>query len=142
MALLLGEAYRAAGDRQRASKTLNKVRGAAVSTPLSYFAVRSSRLLGEIALEQGNTGEAETLLRTAIDAARSTASANELGLALGAYGRLQQALGDLAAAREHIGEALEILERLGTLEAPSRLRSELKGVGAVGNRPTEIDHGA
>jgi hypothetical protein len=55
----------------------------------------------------------------------SPGSENELGLALGALARAKRLTGNDVEATASAKEALAILDRLGTLEEPDRLRHEL-----------------
>jgi len=83
------------------------------------------RLLASVALAQGDAEEAVRLLEAAIDTLRASRSENELGLALGALGRAKRLMGNDVEATAIVQEALAILDRLGTLEEPDRLRHEL-----------------
>ena len=77
-----------------------------------------------MALAQGDAEEAVRLLEAAIDTLRASRSENEFGLALGALGRAKRLMGNDMEATASAQEALAILDRLGTLEEPDRLRHE------------------
>jgi hypothetical protein len=78
-----------------------------------------------VALAQGDVEEAVRRLEPAVETLRASGSENELGLALGALGRAKRLTGDEVGATATTQEALAILDRLGTLEEPDRLRREL-----------------
>jgi hypothetical protein len=48
-----------------------------------------------------------------------------LALAYAGYGRLHKQQGRFAPARDFLMKALEVLERLGTLKEPDKVRDEL-----------------
>jgi hypothetical protein len=77
-----------------------------------------------VALAHGDAEEALRRLEAAIETLRASGSENELGLALGALGRAQRLVGDDLEATANAKEALTILDRLGTLEEPDRLRHD------------------
>ena len=122
----LADAYLTAGDYARAHQTLLEIHGAAARRGASFFLGASGRCLGEVALAQGEAEEAVRRLEAAIETLRASRSENELGLALGALGRAKRlTTGNDAEATAIAQEALAILDRLGTLEEPDRLRHEL-----------------
>ena len=109
----------------RAQQTLLEIHGAAASRGANFFLGASGRCLGEVALAQGDPEEAVRRLEAAIETLRASGSENELGLALGALGRAKRLAGNDLEAKALAKEALAILDRLGTLEEPDRLRHEL-----------------
>jgi tetratricopeptide (TPR) repeat protein len=125
LASRLADAYLTAGDYERAHQTLLELHGATARSGAKFFLGASGRGLGEVALAQGDREEAVRRLEAAIDTLRASGSENELGLALGALGRAKRLGGDDVEARAIAQEALAILDRLGTLEEPDRLRYEL-----------------
>jgi hypothetical protein len=50
---------------------------------------------------------------------------NELAMSYTSYGRFHKQKGDMTQAREYLTKALEIIERLGTLIEPDKVRKEL-----------------
>jgi tetratricopeptide (TPR) repeat protein len=121
----LADAYLTAGDYVRAHQLLLEIHAAAARRGTPFFLGASGRCLGEVALAQGDADEAVRRLEPAIETLRASGSENELGLALGALGRAQRLLGNDLEATASATEALAILDRLGTLEEPDRLRGEL-----------------
>ena len=121
----LADAYVTAGDYVRAHQLLLEIHAAAARRDASFFLGASGRCLGEVALAQGDTEEAVRRLEAAIETLRASGSENELGLALGAMGRAKRLVGNDLEATASAREALAILDRLGTLEEPDRLRYEL-----------------
>jgi len=125
LALRLADAYVTAGDYARARQTLLEIHGAATRGGANFFLGGSGRRLGEAALAQGDPQEAVRRLEAALETLRASGSENELGLAMGALGRAERLMGDDTEAAARTQEALAILDRLGTLEEPDRLRHEL-----------------
>jgi tetratricopeptide (TPR) repeat protein len=123
--LRLADAYVTAGDFARAHRTLLEIHGAAARSRANFFLGGSGRRLGDVALAQGEIEEAVRRLEAAIETLRASGSENELGLALGALGRAKRLTGNDMEAAASAQEALAILNRLGTLEEPDRLRHEL-----------------
>ncbi|HEX2304597.1 MAG TPA: AAA family ATPase, partial [Gaiella sp.] len=121
----LADAYLTAGDYVRANQVLLEIHAAAASRGANFFLGASGRCLGEVALAQGDAEEAIRRLEAAIETLRASGSENELGLALGALGRAKRLMGNDVEATGSTKEALAILDRLGTLEEPDRLRYEL-----------------
>ncbi len=54
---------------------------------------------------------------------------NELAMAYAGYGRLHKQQGQIGQAREYLTNALEIFERLGTLNEPDKVKEELAEEG-------------
>ena len=125
LASRLADAYVTAGDYARAHQTLLEIHGVAARSGANFFLGASGRLLGEVALAQGDAEEAVRRLEAAIETLRVSGSENELGLALAALGRAKRLMGSDVEATASAQEALAILDRLGTLEEPDRLRHEL-----------------
>ena len=121
----LADAYLTAGDYVRAHQLLLEIHAAAARSGANFFLGASGRRLGEVALAQGDAEEAVRRLEAAIETLRASGSENELGLALGALGRAKRLMGNDMEATASAKEALAILDRLGTLEEPDRLRHEL-----------------
>jgi tetratricopeptide (TPR) repeat protein len=121
----LADAYLTAGDHSRAHQTLLEIHGAAASRGAKFFLGASGRCLGEVALAQSDADEAVRRLDAAIRTLQASGSENELGLALGALARAKRLRGDNVEATAIAEKALAILDRLGTLEEPDRLRHEL-----------------
>jgi tetratricopeptide (TPR) repeat protein len=84
--------------------------------------------LGEIAL-QINPNEADLHFEKGISLAQETKAEHQLSLAYSGMGRYHKHQGNTAQAREYLTKALEILERLGTLIEPDKVRNELAGLG-------------
>jgi len=121
----LADAYLTAGDLAQAQQLLLEIHAAAARSGAKFCLGASERCLGEVALAQSDAAEAVRRLEAAIAMSRSSGSENELGLALGALARARRLTGDDAEATAMLQEALAILDRLGTLEEPDRLRYEL-----------------
>ncbi len=127
----LAQAHLAIGNRSRAKDVLGELLEASEHSKAPFYIGGSRRCLGEIALAEGDPVEALRQLEPAIELLRRTGSDNELALALGALGRTQRVLGKEETARANIDEAIAILDRLGTLEEPDRLRQEREALPAA-----------
>jgi tetratricopeptide (TPR) repeat protein len=125
LAWRLADAYLTAGDYARANETLLEIHDAAARSKAKFFLGGSGRCLAEVALARGDADEGVRRLRPAIETLRASRSESELGLALGALGRVQRLQGNHVDATASFEEALSILDRLGTLEEPDRVRHEL-----------------
>jgi tetratricopeptide (TPR) repeat protein len=119
----LASAYLELGRRAEARALLLEIEAAATPSKAAFFGGASGRALAELDLAEGRPAGAVARLEPAIATLRRTGSENELALALAAAGRARRELGDSGATL--LAEALEILDRLGTLEAPDRIRQEL-----------------
>jgi len=51
-----------------------------------------------------------------------------MALAYSGYGRLKLAQGEVVDARKYLGRAVEVFERLGTLQEAEQIRSELNAL--------------
>jgi class 3 adenylate cyclase/tetratricopeptide (TPR) repeat protein len=121
----LADAYVAAGDHDQARATASEIRAAAERCRAPFFHGGSARLLADIALAEGDAVGAFALVDGAVDVLRGPGAWNELALALATRGRAERALGRADDAERDQRDALQIFERLGTLEEPGRLRQEL-----------------
>jgi hypothetical protein len=86
------------------------------------------RLLGEAARD-ADPAAAVAHFERSLAVLRGIEAENELALAHAGYGRLLGRQGTVPAAREHLARALAILERLGTLREPERVRMDLERLG-------------
>jgi tetratricopeptide (TPR) repeat protein len=118
-----------AGEYDKARQTLEEFLEVAEQCGARYYLGSTYRLLGEISLEtnpaQIEEPLAEPHFKKSITLLREIKAENELALAYGGYGRLCKQLGNSAKAREYLNKALEILDRLGTLIEPEKVRKEL-----------------
>ena len=128
--LFLGEAYLEIDDKASARAVLESVRTAGRDAPMSFFLARSSRLLGQIALDDRRYEEAGRDLDEARHEAARSGALNEMALTLAAQGRLQGATGQVAAARRRLRQALSMLVALGTAEEPERVSREIAALPA------------
>ena len=122
----LGDAYLATGQRKAAATLFEKLNGVAESGHLAFFAGIASRVLGELALAQGELVEALMRLRYAASVAQDTGARNELGLARWSLARATLQTGDVAGASGHFAGAAQILDELGNREAHDRILLEAK----------------
>ena len=120
----LGGSYWLAGEDDKATQMLEEAMEIAARCGARYYAGFAQRLLGEIALKT-NQGQVTSHLDKSIAIFREIRAENELALAYASYGRFYKQQGDMAQAREYLTRALEVFERLGTLNEPEKVREEL-----------------
>jgi predicted ATPase/class 3 adenylate cyclase len=116
------------GDYNAARDVLESLVEVAERTGAPFYVGTGYRLLADVALSQDAEAfwsEASSDLGRAIDVLRPIGAENELGFALASQGRLWRRLGRESDGRARLEDALSVFERLGTLEEPDRLRSEL-----------------
>ncbi len=123
----LGEGYWLAGEVDKARQTLEEGLEIAERCGARYYIGFAQRLLGEIALKT-NPAQAVPHFEKSIAIFREIKAENELALAYAGYGRYHKQKGQISQAREYLTKALEILERLGTLLEPDKVREELTGL--------------
>jgi len=128
---LLGAGYWLAGEADKARQTLEEGLEIADRCGTRYYAGFAQRLLGEIALK-ANPIQAAPHYEKSIAVLQEIKAENELALAYAGYGRLQKQQGKVGQAREYLTKALEILEGLGTLIEPDKVREELAEVPEEG----------
>ncbi len=112
------------GDRNDAAKKCREGLKLAQRSGMKFAIGHGHRLLGETSLEV-NPDEAHDHFTKSMTVFEEIGAENELALAYSGYGRLHKKQGDIPQAREYLTRALEILERLGTLIEPDRVRKEL-----------------
>jgi class 3 adenylate cyclase/tetratricopeptide (TPR) repeat protein len=120
----LGEAYWLAGEYEKASQYLQEGLKVSEQCGVKIFIARDHRLLGEVALKT-KVIEAEGHFKKSIDVSQEIKAENELALAYAGYGRFLQQQGRIVEAREYLTLALQIFERLGTMNEPDKVRQEL-----------------
>jgi class 3 adenylate cyclase/tetratricopeptide (TPR) repeat protein len=132
---LLGEGYWRAGDLDRARQALTECLELGERCGARFVTASAHRFLAEVALAEGPAVNA--LPRAAFHFEQSIArlrdigAENELAMAYAGYGRLRHRQGRAAEARDYLGRALAILERLNTLAEPDRVRAELAQLPAT-----------
>jgi tetratricopeptide (TPR) repeat protein len=122
----LAVAYMEAGRAADARRVLDDLLDAGLRSRAPFFVGAAQRALADLALADGEPAAAVQLLLPSIETLRAHGCENELGVALGSLACAERRLGDERGARAHVREAVEILERLGTLHEPDRLRGELR----------------
>lgn len=127
----LAHAYLVVGDRTRAKDVLTELLHASERSQVPFYGGGARRCLAELALAESDAAEALRQVEPAIDLLRLSGCENELALALAVRGRAQRMLGDEDAAHENLREAITMLDRLGTLEEPNRLRRLSEALRAV-----------
>jgi class 3 adenylate cyclase/tetratricopeptide (TPR) repeat protein len=125
--LFLGEGYWLAGEYDKARQTLEECLELSEWLGMKNYLGWGHRLMGEIALKT-NLEQATTHFEQSITILREIKAENELALAYAGYGRFYKQQGNMDQARVYLTKALEILERLGTLIEPDKVREELAGL--------------
>jgi len=126
-AVWLGEAYLMMGDPARATQVVGECLQIAERHGMRFLIGSACRLLGEAARPR-DPAEASAHFERSLAVLEEIQAENELALAHAGYGRLLRDQGRIESAHEHLGRALAILERLGTLRAPERVREDLAGL--------------
>ena len=94
-----------------------------------YYLGRSHRLLAEVGLKT-DFQRSPHHFEKAISIFQEIKAENELALAYSGMGRLHKQQGNNEQAREYLTKALDILERLGTLLEPDKVKQELAALPA------------
>jgi class 3 adenylate cyclase len=132
---LLGEGYWRAGDLDRARQALTECLELGERCGSRFVTASAHRFLAEVAL--AGAPAADPLRRAAshfeqsIAQLRDLGAENELALAYAGYGRWHHREGRAAEARDYLGRALAILDRLNTRIEPDRVRAELARLPAT-----------
>jgi tetratricopeptide (TPR) repeat protein len=134
-ALFLGEAYWRAGRYDEAREAIEVGLEIHIRHGMKYEAAVSRRLLAEVLAATDSTQTAahpaERYFMESIDALQRIGAECDLALAWAGYGRLCARQGRMAEAREHLGRALHIADRLGMVSEPEKLRGELNALPAA-----------
>jgi hypothetical protein len=97
---------------------------------MKFFVGAACRLLAEIALATGDAAAATAHVDRAVEVLQAIDAENDLALAYATRGRIAWRHGALPAARADLARSLAILERLGTVAEPDRVRRDLAALGA------------
>ena len=131
MAPLVALGHVQLGDLDAAESLLEEALIGANRSGASFVIGTTERLLADIDLSRDpadREGKAAERFARAIATLEEIGAENELGLALAGYGRLAKNRADDASAIDRLTRALEILDRLGTLDEPDRIRKDLQDV--------------
>jgi tetratricopeptide (TPR) repeat protein len=120
----LGEAYWRAGEYEKGRAVLEELLLIIEPCGMRASAAVAHRILGEIAAKT-EPARAASYFDRSIAVLSEIKAEPELALAYAGYGRLHKQLGRIAEARDYLSRALEIFERLGTLDEPEKVRQEL-----------------
>jgi tetratricopeptide (TPR) repeat protein len=133
-ALFLGEAYWRAGRYEEARQAIEEGLQIHLRHGMKYEAAVSRRLLAEVLAATNSSRAAghpaERYFIESIDVLERIGAEGDLVLARAGYGRLCARQGRTAEAREHLGQALRICERLSMVGEPEKLRGELDALPA------------
>ena len=120
----LGEGYWLAGEVDKARQTLEKGLEIMERCGAKFYAGFAQRLMGEIAMKT-NPAQAESYFEKSIAIFQEIKAENELALAYAGYGRLHEQKSHIEKARDYLSKALDLFERLGTLNEPEKIREIL-----------------
>jgi class 3 adenylate cyclase/tetratricopeptide (TPR) repeat protein len=120
----LGEAYWLNGMYDEARKIINESVDLASRCGIMFYLGRSNRILGDIA-RKTNPDQSSAYFEKSISILKEIKAENELALAYAGHGRLYKQQGRQERAREYLKKSLEILESLGTMNEPEKIREEL-----------------
>jgi tetratricopeptide (TPR) repeat protein len=122
--LRLAEGYLALGQRQRARELLDEVLDTSRDLGYRHHEGVAERLVGDSLLDE-DPAAARAHLDTAERILTEVEARNELAKALVSQAQLRRAAGDWAGARARLEHALEIFERLDSVDGSARVREEL-----------------
>jgi len=120
----LGEGHWRYGDYDKATQLLCEGLELAERSGMRFLIGYALRLLGETTLKV-NSDEAKNHFMRSIAIFQEIKAENELAMAYAGYGRFHKQQGNVADCREYLTKALEIFDRLGTLNEPDKVREEL-----------------
>jgi predicted ATPase len=126
----LADGYGLAGELTKARETADECRRLAEDSGMKFFVGAACRLLAEIALATGDAAAATAHVDRAVEVLQAIDAENDLALAYATRGRIAWRHGALPAARADLARSLAILERLGTVAEPDRVRRDLAALGA------------
>lgn len=126
----LGEGYWLKGRVDEAKQTLEEVLELARRYRFRFHNVLVHRILGELLLV-AHIDQASDHFKKSIAMAKEIKAENELALSYARYGRYFRQKGEMIQARKYLTVALDILERLGTLVEPDKIRAELSILAQV-----------
>ena len=129
MACMLGEGYLLAEDHQNARKTLEEGIETFELCQTPFYLGCAHRLLGEVLIKE-DVDLATSHLVKSMEILQEIKAENELAYAYAGYGRLHRINGRSRQALEFMAKALEIFERLNTLNEPDKIAKELADLRA------------
>jgi tetratricopeptide (TPR) repeat protein len=120
----LADGYRAAGRYEKAEQTAREVLEVADRCGARLYATVAHFVLGE-SLSEADPKQAAVHFEESIATFSEIKAEAWLPLGYAGYGRLRRQQGNLEQARDYLTKALEILECLGILIEPEKVRKEL-----------------
>jgi tetratricopeptide (TPR) repeat protein len=122
--IVIGQGYWFAGSYDQAKQALEQGLTLAKRYNMRFCIGWAHQLIGEIEL-MNNVSEAGAHFEKSNDILQEIKAESILPLSYAGYGRYHKKRGNTELAREYLTKALEILERLGTLIGPEKIRKEL-----------------
>jgi len=121
-ALWLAEGHLQRGDRAAARPVIEEALESSRATGYRHFEGAACWLMGECLAPQ-SPASAEPYVETAIEILGRIGARNDLARAMVTRAALRQAAGDVATARQLLGQAHAIFDALGTLDEPARVEA-------------------
>jgi tetratricopeptide (TPR) repeat protein len=90
-----------------------------------YYLAFAYRMLGEVS-RKTKADKSYGYFDKSIELSKDIKAENELALAYAGYGRLYKQQGNAEKAMEYLNKAKNILDRLGTLVEPEKIKKELE----------------
>ena len=125
--IVIGQGYFFAGCYDRAKQALDQGLALATRYGMRFCVGWAHQLIGEIEL-MNNASEAAAHFEKSIDVLKEIKAESILPLSYAGYGRCLKKQGNMGEARTYLTKALEMLERLGTLVEPEKIRKELEAL--------------
>jgi len=122
--IVTGQGYWLAGSNDEARQALEKGLALAKRYEMKFYLGWAHQLIGEVLLIS-NTAEAAAHFEKSIDVLEEIKGESILPLSYAGYGRCHKKQGNIEEAREYLTKALDMLDRLGTLIEPEKIRKEL-----------------
>jgi tetratricopeptide (TPR) repeat protein len=118
------DGYWLAGEYDKGRQTAEELLRLAERSGARYDMGYAHLLLSEMLLET-DPAQVATLFEKSIAVFQEIKAENALAMTYAGFGRLHKQQGNVEMAREYLAKTLEILERLGTLIEPDKVRKEL-----------------
>ena len=121
----IGEGYWLAGKYDNAMEALEEAVESSQKSGARYYLAFAYRIFGEVT-RLTDPDQSFNYFKKCISLNKEIKAENELALAYAGYGRLYKQQGNTEKAMEYLIEAKKILDRLGTLIEPEKIRKDLE----------------
>lgn len=124
----LAETYIEMGELEKAMDFSNRSLELAEESVNAFHRAVAHRLLGMINRDQRNWEDSKTHFRLSIEGLKDDHHIRQLANTYREYGFMWKSMGDSEKARENLGKALEIFERLNLEWKAEKVRSALESL--------------